>query len=112
MSLADHISRLGTAAVKGLRAFAILFLVLPLMVAAHQAFLPTVAFELLPKNGFTLRWFGVLFREEFLSAVGVSVLIAVVATAISLAGGTLAALALARSAFRGRELVNRSSSRR
>ena len=106
MSLADHISRLGTAAVKSLRAFAILFLVLPLMVAAHQAFLPTVAFELLPKNGFTLRWFGVLFREEFLSAVGVSVLIAVVATAISLAGGTLAALALARSAFRGRELVN------
>jgi len=92
--------------VKGLRAFAILFLVLPLVVAAHQAFLPTVAFELLPKNGFTLRWFGVLFRDEFLSAVGVSVFIAVVATAISLVCGTLAALALARSAFRGRELVN------
>ena len=106
MSLADHVSRLGTAAVKGLRAFAILFLVLPLVVAAHQAFLPTVAFELLPKNGFTLRWFGVLFREEFLSAVGVSVFIAVVATAISLVCGTLAALVLARSAFRGRELVN------
>ena len=106
MSLADHISRLGTAAVKGLRAFAIVFLVLPLLVAAHQAFLPTVAFEVLPKNGFTLRWFGVLFRDEFLSAVGVSVFIAVVATAISLVGGTLAALALARSAFRGRELVN------
>ena len=106
MSVADHVSRLGTAAVKSLRAVAILFLVLPLVVGAHQAFLPTVAFELLPKNGFTLRWFDVLFREEFLSAVGVSVFIAVVATAISLVCGTVAALALARSAFRGRELVN------
>jgi putative spermidine/putrescine transport system permease protein len=102
MSLADHISRLGTAAVKSLRAFAILFLVWPLMVAAHQAFLPTVAFELLPKNGFTLRWFGVLLREEFLSAVGVSVLIAVVATAISRpAGRWRPALAARRSEAAG-----------
>jgi len=106
MTLADHVSRLGTVAVRGLRGFAVLFLVLPLVVAAHQAFLPTVAFELVPKNGFTLRWFGVLFHEEFVSAVGVSVGIAVVATAISLVCGTLAALALARSVFRGREVVN------
>jgi len=106
MSLADQLSRLGIAVVKGVRAFAIVFLVLPLVVAAHQALLPTVAFELLPKNGFTLRWFGVLFREEFLSAVGVSLFIAAVATTISLAGGTLAALALARSSFRGHEFVN------
>lgn len=106
MSLADHVSRLGTAAVNGIRAFAIVFLVLPLVVAAHQAFLPTVAFELLPRNGFTLRWFGVLFREEFVSAVGVSVFIALVATTISLGCGILAALALARSTFRGREAVN------
>lgn len=105
-TLADHVSRLGTVAVRGLRGFGVLFLVLPLVVAAHQAFLPTVAFELVPKNGFTLRWFGVLFREEFVSAVGVSVGVAVVATAISLVCGTLAALALARSAFRGREVVN------
>jgi putative spermidine/putrescine transport system permease protein len=106
MSPADHLSRLGIAVVKGIRAFAIVFLVLPLVVAAHQALLPTVAFELLPRNGFTLRWFGVLFREEFLSAVGVSLFIAGVATTISLAGGTLAALALARASFRGREVVN------
>jgi putative spermidine/putrescine transport system permease protein len=106
MTLADHVSRLGTVAVRGLRGFAVIFMVLPLVVAAHQAFLPTVSFELVPKNGFTLRWFGVLFHEEFVSAVSVSVGIAVVATAISLVCGTLAALALARSAFRGREVVN------
>jgi putative spermidine/putrescine transport system permease protein len=106
LTLEDHVSRLATAAVKGVRAFAILFLVLPLVLAAHQAFLPTVAFELLPKKGFTLRWFGVLLREELLGAVGVSLFIAIAATAISLVCGTLAALALARSAFRGRELVN------
>jgi putative spermidine/putrescine transport system permease protein len=104
--MADHVSRLGSAAVSGVRGFAVLFLVLPLVVAAHQAFLPTVAFELVPKNGFTLRWFRVLFSEEFVSAVVVSLGIAVVATAISLVCGTLGALALARSAFRGREVVN------
>lgn len=106
MTLADHVSRLATAGASVLRGFAILFLVLPLVVAAHQAFLPTVAFELVPKSGFTLRWFGVLFSDEFVSAVGVSLSIAVVATAISLICGTMAALALARGDFRGREVVN------
>jgi putative spermidine/putrescine transport system permease protein len=106
MSLADRVSQGGIALVNGIRAFAIVFLVLPLLVAAHQAFLPTVAFELLPKTGFTLRWFGVLLSEEFLSAIGVSLFIAIVATTISLVCGTLAALALARSSFRGREVIN------
>jgi len=106
MSLTDRVSQVGITIVNGIRALAIVFLVLPLLVAAHQAFLPTVAFELVPKNGFTLRWFGVLFSEEFLSAMSVSLVIAVVATAISLVCGTLAALALARSSFRGREFVN------
>jgi len=106
LTLADRVSHAGIVVVNGVRAFAIVFLVLPLLVAAHQAFLPTVAFELLPGNGFTLRWFGVLFGEEFLSAAGVSLLIAVVATAVSLVCGTLAALALARASFRGREVIN------
>jgi putative spermidine/putrescine transport system permease protein len=102
----DGLSRLAIIGVNALRVFAVLFLLLPLVVAAHQAFLPTVAFEVVPRNGFTLRWFGVLGQPEFLSAVGVSLLIAVVATIVSLVCGTLAALALARSSFRGRELIN------
>jgi putative spermidine/putrescine transport system permease protein len=93
-------------AVKGLKVFAVLFLLLPLVVAAHQAFLPTVASELVPENGFTLRWFGVLGHPDFLSAVWMSLVIAVAATIVSLVCGTLAALALARSSFRGRELIN------
>jgi putative spermidine/putrescine transport system permease protein len=104
--MADHVSRLTLLLVKAVRAIAILFLVLPLLVAAHQAFLPTVAFELVPRNGFTLRWFRVLFQAEFVSAVAVSLVIAIVATGVSLICGTLAALALARSSFRGREAVN------
>lgn len=106
VSLEDVVSRLAIVAVKGLKVFAVLFLLLPLVVAAHQAFLPTVAFELVPENGFTLRWFGVLGHPEFLSAVWVSLVIAVVATIVSLVCGTLAALALARSSFRGREFIN------
>jgi putative spermidine/putrescine transport system permease protein len=106
MSLEDRLSRVGVVAVRGIQTFAALFLLLPLAVATHQAFLPTVAFELVPRSGFTFRWFGVLLRAEFLSALAVSLVIAFLATAISLACGTLAALALARSSFRGRELVN------
>jgi putative spermidine/putrescine transport system permease protein len=102
----DQLSRLAVALVGGLKVFAVLFLLVPLVVAAHQAFLPTVAFEVVPAAGFTLRWFGVLGHPDFLSAVGVSLVIAVVATAVSLVCGTLAALALARSAFRGREAIN------
>jgi putative spermidine/putrescine transport system permease protein len=105
-SLDDQLARVGGAAFRGLQVFAILFLLLPLVVAMHQAFLPTVAFEVVPKGGFTLRWFGVLGRTEFLNAVAVSLLIAVIATAVSLVCGTLAALALARGSFRGREAVN------
>lgn len=106
MSTEDRLSRVGIVVAKAIRGFAILFLLLPLVVAAHQAFLPTVAFEVLPRSGFTLRWFGILGQPEFLSAVGVSLVIAIVATAISLACGTLAALALARASFRGREFIN------
>jgi putative spermidine/putrescine transport system permease protein len=106
VSFEDLLSHLAIVAVKGLKVFAVLFLLLPLVVAAHQAFLPTVASELVPENGFTLRWFGVLGHPDFLSAVWVSVVIAVAATIVSLVCGTLAALALARSSFRGRELIN------
>jgi ABC-type spermidine/putrescine transport system permease subunit II len=106
VSFEDLMSRLAIVAVKGLKVFAVLFLLLPLVVAAHQAFLPTVASELVPENGFTLRWFGVLGHPDFLSAVWMSLVIAVAATIVSLVCGTLAALALARSSFRGRELIN------
>lgn len=106
IGLDDVLSRLVIVLVKGLKALAILFLLLPLAIAMHQALLPTVAFELIPRSGFTLRWFGVLVQSEFLGALAVSLVIAVVATAVSLVCGTCAALALARSSFRGREFVN------
>jgi putative spermidine/putrescine transport system permease protein len=106
LGLEEHVSRLAVVLVKGLKVFAVLFLLLPLAVAAHQAFLPTVAFEVVPKSGFTLRWFAVLGHPDLLSAVWVSLVIAVVATTVSLVCGTLAALALARSSFRGREFIN------
>jgi putative spermidine/putrescine transport system permease protein len=106
LTFEDVVSRVAIVAVRGLKAFAVLFLLLPLVVAAHQAFLPTVAFELVPQQGFTLRWFGILAHPDFLSAVQVSLVIAAVATIVSLVCGTLAALALARSSFPGRELIN------
>ena len=67
----------------------------------------TWTFEVVPQNGFTLRWFGILSHPDFLSAVWMSLLIAVIATVVSLVCGTLAALALARSAFRGREFIKK-----
>ena len=55
VTLEDRLSAFAIVAVKGLKVFAVLFLLLPLVVAAHQAFLPTVAFEVVPTVGVSRR---------------------------------------------------------
>jgi putative spermidine/putrescine transport system permease protein len=102
MTLADHVSRLGTVAVRGLRGVAVLFLVLPLVVAAPGFAHGGVRTK--PKNGFTRAVRGAVPRESERGRRQVGSHVG--ATACSLVCGTLVALALARSAFRGRDVVN------
>ena len=81
------------------------FLALPILVVIPAAFAPesTLGF---PPRGFSLKWFQNVVRQpQFLKAFYVSVFVAVVATALSLVTGTLAAFALVRYRFPGRQLL-------
>ena len=81
------------------------FLALPILVVIPAAFAPesTLGF---PPRGFSLKWFqNVVQQPQFLRAFYVSVFVAVVSTALSLVTGTLAAFALVRYRFPGRQLL-------
>jgi putative spermidine/putrescine transport system permease protein len=80
------------------------FLALPILVVIPAAFAPesTLGF---PPRGFSLKWFqNVVQQPQFLTAFYVSVFVAIVSTALSLVTGTLAAFALVRHRFPGRQL--------
>jgi putative spermidine/putrescine transport system permease protein len=81
----------------------LVFLALPIAVVIPSALSAgtTLAF---PPQGLSLRWFqNVAAKPEFLRALGVSLWIALVATALSLTLGTLAAIGLVRHRFPGRD---------
>ena len=60
-----------------------------------------------PPPGYTLRWFVVAWgRQDIFNALRLSALVATLATAAALVLGTLAAAALARSKFFGREAIS------
>lgn len=79
---------------------------LPLLVVVLNSFSTSTSLSW-PPPGFTLAWWGKAFRSEgALDAIGTSVLVAVISTAIALVLGTLIAFALQRFKFFGRETVN------
>jgi putative spermidine/putrescine transport system permease protein len=83
----------------------LVFLALPILVVIPAAFAPEATLGF-PPRGFSLRWFKhVLDQPQFLDAFYVSVLVAVVAAALALATGTLAAFALVRHRFAGRQAL-------
>jgi putative spermidine/putrescine transport system permease protein len=60
-----------------------------------------------PPPGYTLHWFAVAWgRQDIFDALRLSALVATLATAAALVLGTLAAAALARSKFFGREAIS------
>lgn len=84
----------------------IAFLHAPIVLVAVYAFDAEESAFSFPPRGFTLRWFGEAFaREDLRAAIGLSLQVALVATAAALVLGTLAALALARRAFAGRDAL-------
>jgi putative spermidine/putrescine transport system permease protein len=90
-----------------LAAFAgLAFLHLPVWVIVLYAFTTEDRTYQFPPPGLTLHWFEVAFaREDMWAALRLSLSVAAMATAMALVLGTLAAFALARSRFRGREAV-------
>ena len=84
----------------------IAFLHVPLVLVAIYAFNTEEAAFSFPPQGFTLRWFAAAAaRDDVIAAIALSVKVALVATGGALLLGTLAALAMARRTFFGKDLI-------
>jgi putative spermidine/putrescine transport system permease protein len=82
------------------------FLYLPLIILTIYAFNPS-RLQAWPPTGFTLHWFAeAAANPAVIQAVANSLVVATVATAIALVLGTLAALAVQRYAFFGRQTIS------
>jgi putative spermidine/putrescine transport system permease protein len=82
------------------------FLHAPIALVVIYAFNTEEAAFSFPPQGLTLRWFAAAAaRDDVIAAIGLSAKVALVATAGALVLGTLAALAMARSRFLGKDLI-------
>jgi putative spermidine/putrescine transport system permease protein len=86
---------------------ALLFLYVPILIIFLYSFTTDEATYSFPLPGITTRWFGVaLQRADLWAALTLSLRVAVVATIAALILGTLAAAAVYRSNFFGREAIS------
>lgn len=85
----------------------LLFLYVPVLIIVLYAFTTDEATFSFPPPGLTLQWFSVAWgRQDFWLALSLSLRVAGVATLTALLLGTLAAAAVYRSQFFGREAVS------
>lgn len=83
----------------------LVFLQLPVIVVALSSFTET-SYLTFPPQGFTLRWFGaVLTDPDWLSAIGFSLGLALLATLTSMVLGTAAAYAISRRLLPGSDAI-------
>jgi putative spermidine/putrescine transport system permease protein len=85
----------------------LLFLHLPILLIFVYAFTTEERSYQWPPPGLTLQWFGAAWdRPDIWAAMGLSLRVAAVSTALALVLGTLCAAAVARSRFFGREAIS------
>ena len=85
----------------------LLFLHIPLLIIFIYAFTTEEKSYAFPPPGYTLEWFSVAFdRDDVRQAVGLSLQVASVSTLMALFLGTLAAAALSKFRFFGRESMS------
>lgn len=85
----------------------LLFLYFPFAIILLYAFTTEDASFTFPPPGLTLDWFGIAWgRSDVWQAVGLSLQVAVFSTALALILGTLAAAAVHRAKFFGREAIS------
>jgi putative spermidine/putrescine transport system permease protein len=90
----------------GLSAVTLLFIYVPLALVVVNSFNTSQTFAW-PPTGFTTKWWSAAFSSSGArDAIGVSVQVAVVATLVALVLGTMAALALTRFRFFGRDTLS------
>ncbi|MBI3648144.1 MAG: ABC transporter permease [Actinobacteria bacterium] len=98
--------RLARVVIQAGAALAMAFLYVPLLLVVLYAFSKSIGFSW-PPSLFTTKWFAVAFRDpDLMTALLNSLKAAVVATAVALVLGTLAATAVHRYRFFGRESVS------
>jgi putative spermidine/putrescine transport system permease protein len=86
---------------------ALLFIHVPLLFILLYAFTSEDRSYQFPPPGYTLKWFAVAWgRQDVFDALGLSLAVAALSTAAALVLGTLAAAALARTKFFGREAIS------
>ncbi len=84
----------------------LVFLHAPFAIVLLYCFTTEDASYRFPPPGLTLDWFAVAWqRRDIWQALGLSLRVAAVSTSVALVLGTLAALAVARSTFRGRDAL-------
>lgn len=85
--------------------FIVLFIIVPLPLVILNSFSASSMITFLP-TGFSIRWYtGIFERMEYVRSFLISLRLALLCVLISGSVGTLAALALARYNFRGREII-------
>ena len=86
---------------------ALLFLHIPFLIVIFYAFTTDEAAFTFPPPGLTTRWFAVAWqRQDLWEALWLSVQVALIATFFALVLGTLAAAAVSRTKFFGREAIS------
>ncbi|WP_455373621.1 ABC transporter permease [Limibacillus halophilus] len=92
---------------KAAAAAGLLFLHVPLLLILLYAFTTEEKSYQFPPPGFTLKWFSVVLeRQDIWDALFLSVRVAAISTLVAMTLGTLAAAAIARTRFFGRETVS------
>lgn len=85
----------------------LLFLHVPMFIIFMYTFTPEEQTYTFPLPGFTTEWYGAAFeREDLWRSLTLSLQVAAIATAIALVLGTLAAAAVYRSDFFGKESIS------
>jgi putative spermidine/putrescine transport system permease protein len=83
------------------------FIHIPLAFIVLYAFTSEDRSYQFPPPGYTLRWFAVAWgRQDVFNALGLSIVVAALSTIVALILGTLAAAALSRARFFGRESIS------
>jgi putative spermidine/putrescine transport system permease protein len=83
------------------------FLYIPFLIILLYAFSTEDTTYTFPPPGLTTQWFGVAWgRSDVWRAIGLSLRVAAISTVVALVLGTLAALAVYRSRFFGREAIS------
>lgn len=102
----DALGRRLSAVFLGIAGVAVLlFLVIPVLIVVPMSFSPSSSLQF-PPQGFSLRWYGTVFTDAaWLEALRTSLVLGVLSSTLALVLGSLAAYALVRGRFKGRDVL-------